>query len=183
MNKQEQLLIHSTKDLIQAAGQDPDDTNFKGTPERVMRMWKEFFNLPQPKLTDFQLKEREGIVIVKDHLTWGFCPHHILPVEYHVTIGYLPRKKLALGLSKPARIADWVCSQFPLQEEIAPRVCDLIEKAVEPMGVGCVVRGIHMCTRMRGVKSPCAEAITDCLKGGFLHETRMREEFFRLGGF
>jgi len=172
-----------TEDLIKRLGCDPCAPNFNDTPGRVARMWMEYIKTPFPELTTFPLTEREGLILVRDHKTWGFCPHHLLPVEYTITIGYLPRKGLAIGLSKPSRIADWVCAQFPLQEEIAPKICDLIDDSIEPNGVGCIVRGIHMCTRMRGVKSPCAEAVSDCLMGSFLHETRVRDEFFRLGGY
>lgn len=171
------------QDLLTCLKCDCESPNFLETPQRVARMWHDFVNLPMPKLTTFPLTEREGLIVVKDHHTWGFCPHHLLPVEYTITIGYLPRKGLAIGLSKPSRVADWVCAQFPLQEEVAPRICDIIDKTIEPNGVGCVVRGVHMCTRMRGVKSPCSEAVSDCLKGSFLHETRVRSEFFQLGGY
>jgi GTP cyclohydrolase IA len=176
-------LYETIREVISTLGLDVEGENFFETPQRVSQMLFDHIKTPKPVMKVFTLTEREGIIVMRDHRTWGFCPHHLLPVEYTLSIGYLPRGGKALGISKLPRLADWVCSQLPLQEEVAPRVCDEIYHAVEPYGVGCVVRGVHMCTRMRGVKSPCAEAVTDCLKGSFLHESRMREEFFRLGGY
>jgi GTP cyclohydrolase I len=75
---------------------------------------------------------------------------------------------------------DQVLSILPLQEEIPGMVGERIEEATEPMGVGVLVHGEHMCTRMRGVKSPCMEAVTDFLSGLILHDTRAREEFLVL---
>ena len=153
--------------------------NFEETLTRVSKMWDVFFGLKKPEMKSFPLEGKPGMIIVKDHIAWSFCPHHLLPVKYTFKIGYIPNKRV-LGLSKPARIADWICTQLPLQEEIAYKVCEEIEQAIEPKGVACVVQGEHLCMRMRGVESDHSNAVSSFVSGVFLISEATRMEFMRL---
>ena len=173
------LIEDVLRSLVKKITDNPDSPNFKDTPSRVARMWAEFLSLPQPELTTFPLTTKGGMIILRNHESWGFCPHHLLPVKYTFRIGYLPEDRV-LGLSKLARIADYTLTDLPLQEEIAPRIVNTLVGAINPKGAGCVVYGEHLCTRMRGVKSPCAEAISDIMWGLFLEDPKAREEFLML---
>ncbi len=174
------MIQKATKVLLKELGFDLKDPNFRQTPERVKRMWTTFCT-PEPFTpTTFPLKEKtRGIIILKDHVTWGFCPHHLLPVEYTFRIGYLPSDRV-LGLSKLARLANSITSTMPLQEDIAPSVVNWLNQLLHPKGCGCTVHGKHFCTRIRGVQSPCAEAVTSVQSGIFLTDQSCRDEFLNL---
>ena len=169
----------AVKNLLQQLNYNIKDPNFIDTPKRVAKMWNAFRNVEKPTLTTFPLKTRGGMIILKNHISWGYCPHHLLPVKYTFRIGYIPEDRV-LGLSKLARIADWILTTLPLQEEIAPEIIDTITKAINPKGSGCIINGEHMCTRIRGVSSPCAEAISDIMQGMFLTDKSTRNEFINI---
>lgn len=150
--------------------------NYKETPQRVVKVWKTLLNTPEPKLKTFPLNTKPSLIVVKDYVSWSFCPHHLLPVRYEFRIGYLPFKKV-VGLSKLPRIADYVLRTLPLQEDVAGLITAYIKKMLEPMGCGCIVKGEHQCMRMRGIESQCVSAVSSSLEGVFLYSPSVAEEF------
>ena len=54
-------IIGALKTLIRAIGEDPDREGLIGTPDRIMRMWKEIFRgydpAQKPKITTFANEE------------------------------------------------------------------------------------------------------------------------------
>ena len=154
--------------------------NFDETPKRMEQQWYNFISPPPIKLTTFTSKVQTGHVIVKNHECWSFCPHHLLPVKYIIKIGYLPKGKKVLGLSKLARICDSVMYKMPLQEELGAMIVQPLIEAVQPRAAGAVINGQHLCMRMRGVESSCAEAVTDFMWGLYLEDASARQEFLSL---
>lgn len=152
-----------------------DGMNFHETPRRFADHWLELLSRPKPDLKAFPTNS-DTMVVLKGYTTWGLCPHHLLPVRYTFRIGYVPRDKV-LGLSKLARLADWTLSKLPIQEDIPKTICDELEKVLNPLGVGCQVRGWHMCSVMRGVKANEIELVTTCLKGVMLYNPGAQQEF------
>lgn len=170
-----------TKAFIRVLGFDPNSPNLKATPDRVARMWASFLKEEPLILKEFPLKGKGGLILVRNHKAWSFCPHHFLPVEFTFRIGYIPEQRKVLGLSKLPRIANQVLKSLPLQEEIAPAVGQKIIQAISPRGVGVIVEGRHFCMRIRGVSSPCSDAVTTFFSGDLLEEGPAREEFISLG--
>ncbi len=170
------LVSRSVKKMLQ--GLNLQGPNFQETPERVGRMFEEFRTLPRPKLTTFPLEGPPGLIAIKDHVSWGFCPHHLLPVKYTFKVGYIPHRQV-LGLSKLARICDWTLTDLPLQEEIAYRVVKILEEELDPKGSGCILQGEHFCMRIRGVKSENCATISSYLKGMFLGDQSTKMEFLQ----
>lgn len=153
--------------------------NFDDTPNRVIRTFDSLIHQEFPKLTTFPLKEKPGIILIKDYVTWSFCPHHLLPVKYTFKIGYIPDKRV-LGLSKLPRLADWAMRFLPLQEDIPAIILNPLEATLKPKGAGVIVKGEHLCMQMRGVKSECVSAVSSGMRGAFLDEGPAREEFLLL---
>ena len=149
--------------------------NFEETPVRVEKLWREFFSQPKPKLKTFPLRNESGLIAVKNHISWGFCPHHLLPVRYNFKIGYVPNK-IVLGLSKLPRLADFSLINLPLQEDIPKVVVDYLLENLKPKGAGCIVEGEHLCMKMRGVESEQSSAVSIHLEG-CLTEPAWKEEF------
>lgn len=165
------------KDFLKCFGlQGP---NFDDTPMRVKTMWQEFFSLQKPKMTTFPLTSRPGMVVLKNFIDFGFCPHHLLSVEYDFKIGYIPEDKI-LGASKPLRVASYMLRQLPVQEDLGEMICSMIIQAIHPKGIGIIIKGKHNCMRIRGIKSPCVDMTTTYMWGCFLNEQSTREEFLLL---
>jgi GTP cyclohydrolase I len=149
--------------------------NFTDTPQRVAKAWKEFFNVPKPDMTTFPSCNNE-MVVMKGFTIWGYCPHHLLPIRYTFKIGYVP-KQTVLGLSKMARLASYIVSKVPLQEDLPCMITEELEKALQPQGAGCLVDGYHLCMAMRGVKQENASFRTTSLTGIILMNPATHEEF------
>lgn len=149
--------------------------NFDDTPQRIAKMWDQFFYAEKPALRAFPTTNNE-MVIIKNIEVWGFCPHHLLPVKYKFKIGYIPVDKV-LGLSKLARLAEWCVSKLPLQEDLPCMITDELQKVLKPLGCGCQVSGYHLCVAMRGVKQDEATFITTSLKGIMLLSPASQNEF------
>jgi len=171
------------KQLIIELGYDPEGPNFKGTPDRVARMWTTFRQTEGIKFTSFPLQggsQSGGMICVDGHEAWSFCPHHLLPVKYKIKVGYIPNKGQVLGLSKLARICNSCMTIMPLQEDLAYLIAEPIIKAIKPQGVGVMIKGKHLCMRMRGVESPCAVAKSTYMWGVFREDQKARAEFMLL---
>ncbi len=154
---------------------DLDGANFDDTPKRVAAVWDSFLHVPRPEMRAFPTTSNQ-MAVLKNYITWGFCPHHLLPVEYTFKIGYIPQDRV-VGLSKLARLADYHLSKLPLQEDIGDMIVNDLHEVLKPLGVGCRITGRHLCIGMRGVKSPCAEFVTTALKGMILINPASHDEF------
>jgi len=102
-----------------------------------------------------------------------------MPAELDISIGYVPNGRL-LGLSKLARIADYMSTGFMLQEEIGDNIAEGLMNALQPKGVAVYIRGRHTCMRARGVKSTHSTTITSRMSGVFLDNVGAREEFLSM---
>ena len=108
---------------------------------------------------------------------YTFCEHHILPFFGTVKIGHIPDKKI-IGLSKLARIVKYFSRRLNTQDTLQ-KILRITYRRAAPKGVGVIVTGRHLCKEMRGIESR-GEMITSALKGIFLTEQKVKEEFLKL---
>ena len=151
-----------------------ESINALETPERMAKMWHEFLTRKPPALKAFPTSSQQ-MVMIKDFTTWGYCPHHLLPVKYTLKIGYIPHLRV-LGLSKLPRMVDYLLSKLPLQEDLPDMIVDKLEEVLKPVGSGCHVKGYHLCCAMRGAKVD-VEFITSAYRGVMAQESAVRKEF------
>ena len=157
---------------------------FKGTPDRLVRMYEDFC-WPSEKIEEevekaFKQFENgyDEMLVVKDISVWTLCPHHLLPCHFNVTIGYLPTGKV-LGLSKFARIAVAMGRRPVMQEEYCSELAKKISEGLEPKGVAVYIVGKHGCMNSRGILQS-SDVVTSKVQGDFLKEHSTREEFFAI---
>ncbi|MEM4717545.1 MAG: GTP cyclohydrolase I FolE [Desulfurococcaceae archaeon] len=166
--------------ILEGLGLDLDNENFKETPERVADFFEEFIT---PKLSDEDYKyftSKGDLVIVRDITAYTLCPHHLLPVVYRIHVAYIPRDQV-IGVSKLVRVIYDEARRITIQEEFTNNVASRIKMITGSDDVMVVVRGIHYCMRMRGVKSPDAEVLTSAIRGKF-KDYALRMETMRLMG-
>jgi GTP cyclohydrolase I len=61
------------------------------------------------------------------------CSHHFCPVIGKIWIGVLPNEHTnVIGLSKYARLAEWIMGRPQIQEEAVVQLADLIRKKPSP---------------------------------------------------
>jgi len=174
--------IYMLKGLEKEFGLDLTDENFKNTPKRIARAYYELFEginasdeLKQIAETSFP-SEYGGMIIAKDIKCFSMCPHHFLPVEYIVNVGYIPNKK-TVGISKLSRVVEVLSKQPIIQEMFTQNIVDILTKELKPLGVVVQVKGRHFCMVMRGVKQPDSWTLTTMLNGAFKDDKATREEF------
>lgn len=164
--------------ILQGLQVDLNDSNFKGTPQRVANAYEELFANKQNEWATFP-EEYTDFVMCRDHKMWTLCPHHMFPVELDVTLAYIPNGRV-LGLSKFVRILDEINTAPLLQEKLTTTAIEKMREVLPDVrGVACFVRGRHDCMRIRGVKSS-SETITYKLDGEFKENPELEVRFFEL---
>ena len=161
-----------------------DDHNTKDTARRVAKMFvHEIFRgryYPPPEVTAFpNAKQYDQIYMSGPMSINSTCAHHFQAIKGKAYVGIFPGDKV-VGLSKFNRIVDWIASRPQIQEEMTEQIADMIEKETEAKGVAVVIKAEHFCMTARGVKEHESEMLTSVLRGMFLRNTSMKNEFFSL---
>ena len=162
------------------------DHNTNDTARRVAKMYmKEVFGgryASQPKITEFpNVEHLNELMIVGPITVRSACSHHFCPVIGKVWIGVLPNEHTnVIGLSKYARLADWIMSRPQIQEEAVVQLADLIQSKTQPDGLAVVMNATHYCMSWRGVKDMDTRMINSVMRGAFLKDANLRREFLSL---
>ena len=173
------------RDLLKTLLIDIDnDHNTQETAERVSRMYlNEVFKgryHKQPKVTSFPNdKNLDEIYTLGPISVRSACSHHLVPILGDCWIGIKPGEKV-IGISKFARVADWVFSRPHIQEEAVMILVDEIERLCEPKGLAILIKAQHYCMKWRGVKEPETSMINSIVRGDFRHDASLKQEFFEL---
>ena len=159
------------------------DPDMRETPDRYIRMLDHFFRGYRKSEMEHQLSKvfpttNDQMVIVKNIECFGMCPHHLVPIVYKVSIGYIPNGK-AIGLSKLARLAVMLSATPKLQENFTSEIANMLEERLLPLGVMVIVEGVHGCMRTRGVEQNSTCITSDC-RGVLREKAEAREEFLKL---
>lgn len=162
-----------------------DDENFNGTAERAARGFAELVGDESSVRCEvaamlektFPAKYKE-MVISKNNVAFGICPHHLLPVVYRISMAYIPTEKV-LGVSKMSRLASLMAGKPILQEDLTHELCRIMHEELQSDGAAVYVEGLHMCMAARGARAYNSRVVTSAVRGVFLnHETR--DEFVKL---
>ncbi len=162
------------------------DHNTSDTARRVAKMYvSEVFKgryVNQPAITEFPNAEHlNELMIVGPITVRSACSHHFCPVIGKVWIGVLPNEHTnVIGLSKYARLAEWVMGRPQIQEEAVVQLADLIMEKTQPDGLAIVMEASHYCMAWRGVKDMDAKMINSVMRGVFLKDPALRREFLAL---
>ena len=113
---------HNTQDTARARRQDVRNEVFRGR------------YVPQPTVTEFpNVANLNELMIVGPITVRSACCHHLCPIMGRLWIGVLPNEHSNLiGLSKYARIADWIMTRPQIQEEAMMKLADALEERSSP---------------------------------------------------
>ena len=143
------------------------DHNTQNTARRVAKMYlNEVFKgryVPQPPITEFPNAEHLNELIGK------------------IWIGVMPNEHTnVIGLSKYARLVDWIMGRPQIQEEAVVQLADLIMEKTQPDGLAIVMEASHFCMSWRGVREMDSKMINSVMRGVFLKDPSLRREFLSL---
>lgn len=163
-----------------------NDHNTKATARRVAKMYlKEVFAgryHAQPTITEFpNAKHLNELMIVGPITVRSACSHHLCPVMGKIWIGVMPNKNTnVIGLSKYARLVDWIMGRPQIQEEAIIQLADLIMEKTRPDGLAVVMECSHFCMSWRGVRETDSKMLNSVMRGAFLNDPTLRREFLSL---
>jgi GTP cyclohydrolase I len=162
------------------------DHNTNDTAKRVAKMFlTEVFRgryVAMPSITEFPNAERlNELMIVGPVKVRSACSHHLCPILGRIWIGILPNEHSNLiGLSKYARICDWIMSRPQIQEEAVTMLANELQGRVKPDGLAIVMEADHFCMHWRGVKDDESMMTNSVMRGAFLKDSNLRREFLSL---
>lgn len=162
------------------------DHNTADTARRVAKMYlQEVFKgryVPAPEVTEFPNAEHlNELMIVGPITVRSACSHHFCPVIGKIWIGVVPNQHTnVIGLSKYARLAEWIMGRPQIQEEAVVQLADLIQRKTQPDGLSIVMEASHYCMGWRGVKDMDSKMINSVMRGAFLKDANLRREFLSL---
>jgi len=162
------------------------DHNTQETARRVAKMFlTEVFKgryHAMPAVTEFpNIEQLNELLIVGPITARSACSHHFCPILGKVWIGIMPNENSNLiGLSKYARICDWVMSRPQIQEEAVIQLANILQDKVKPDGLAIVIEADHFCMHWRGVKDADSRMTNSVMRGSFLKDPDLRREFLSL---
>lgn len=163
-----------------------NDHNTDNTARRVAKMYlNEVFKgryVKAPTITEFPNAEHlNELMIVGPITVRSACSHHFCPVIGKIWIGVMPNEHTnVIGLSKYARLAEWIMNRPQIQEEAVVQLADLIQQKTQPDGLAIVMEASHYCMAWRGVKDMDSKMINSVMRGVFLKDSNLRREFLSL---
>jgi GTP cyclohydrolase I len=162
------------------------DHNTQDTARRVAKMYlNEVFKgryVRQPAVTEFpNVEHLNELMIVGPVTVRSACSHHLCPIIGKLWIGVMPNEHSNLiGLSKYARLAEWIMSRPQIQEEAVTQVADLLQDKMQPDGLAIVMEADHFCMQWRGVRDMDSKMVNSVMRGSFLKDANLRREFLAL---
>ncbi len=162
------------------------DHNTQDTARRVAKMYlREVFAgryTTPPVVTEFPNVARlNELMIVGPITVRSACSHHLCPIIGRTWVGVMPNENSALiGLSKYARLVEWVMTRPQIQEEAIAYLADLLQEKMQPDGLAIVMKADHSCMQWRGVRDMDSKMTNSIMRGAFLKNANLRREFLAL---
>ena len=174
------LIREATRLLLKGLEVDVTGSDFVDTPTRVSEVYREMF---EPEETSWAVFDEDytDMVLVRGHVMFTLCPHHLLPVRLVISLAYLPEGRV-LGASKLIRVMHAANSYPRTQEALTSEIlCQLRQKlgAVYSAGEAILVRGTHGCMQLRGVRTS-ADLTTLRFAGKFEEDRELQSRFLDL---
>lgn len=171
------------REVLKILKVDLNAEQFRDTPRRIARMAFELLagmdKRNEPKLTLFKNTGYRDILILKDIPFYSLCAHHLLPMYGHVSVAYIPGKKI-VGLSKLPRIVKFFSARLQVQEDFTRELADYLQEKLGAKGVFVIVKARHLCMEMRGTKTHDVDAVSSAVRGVFDTRASTKEEALRL---
>jgi GTP cyclohydrolase I len=171
------------REILHELGENPKREGLRETPRRVAELYGEltqgYHADPREVVGEAIFTvDYDSMVVMKDIEFYSLCEHHLLPFFGHVHVGYIPKGQV-MGASKIPRVVDIFAKRLQLQERMTEEIARFLEEAIQPLGLGVVVEGMHLCMAMRGVKKKDAWMVTSAMKGSFRKDAKTRSEFLQ----
>ena len=172
------------KTIIEWLGENPDREGLKGTPKRLVKAFKEYFQgyTQEPKSflkkTFSDVEGYDDMVIEKNIAVESHCEHHIAPILGVAHIAYIPSKNI-VGLSKLARVVEALSKRLQTQERLTMQIAKTLMDALDARGVAVTIDATHQCMTMRGIRKTQASTVTNYYLGLFKKDLSYQNRYLK----
>ncbi len=166
--------------FLRSLGLDLDAEELRETPARMTQAYAELFDARPPRLTTFPNDEGyDELVLARAIPFRTVCEHHLLPFSGVAHVAYLPGERL-LGLSKLARLVEFLAARPQTQERLTRQLADYLATQLSARWAGAVLEAEHTCMTLRGVRALGTKTVTTALAGPLRADPQQRAEFLAL---
>lgn len=179
-SKLELAIKHILKEKAITVSIDAD--HIQDTPRRVVAAWQEMMSgcLEDPHEVllrgRFPVSTYTQMVQMSGVKVYSLCAHHLLPFIGEASFAYIPDKEI-VGISKIPRLIQIYAKRPQVQEKLTDEIVDCFCQMLRPKGCGLIIRAAHLCMECRGVREQGAITSTTALRGIFLSDPNVRQEF------
>ena len=179
-----QIITTHFREIMVALGLDLSDDSLRDTPRRVAKMYVDelFSGLDVnqfPKITAIDNKMGcNDVVTIRDIKVMSSCEHHFVTIDGFANVAYIPKGKV-IGLSKINRIVDYFARRPQVQERLTKQIADCLQVILETEDVAVYLQAKHYCVAARGIKDVNSQTTTKDLRGIFMSDRDLRQEFLQ----
>ncbi|MHA1108996.1 MAG: GTP cyclohydrolase I FolE, partial [Alphaproteobacteria bacterium] len=165
----------------------PAREGLRGTPDRVLRAYGEYFagyDEDPVEILQRTFEEVDGydeIVLLRDIRFESHCEHHLAPIIGKAHVAYLPRRRV-VGISKLARVVEVYAKRLQIQEKMTAQIANTLDQVLQPLGVAVIIEAAHQCMTTRGVHKPGVTMTTSRMLGAFRDDIATRRELLSMIG-
>lgn len=171
--------------ILEGIGEDPSRPGLIDTPDRVAALYQELFSgvgVSADKEVKFYSTHNLDEMIVVRHIPFhSMCEHHLLPFSGTVSVAYLPQHNRIVGFSNLVNIVEVIARRPQLQERMASEIADLLMEKLEPLGIIVIIRAVHLCLAMQGLKKEGIQTVTSAMRGAMRKEATRLEALNLMG--
>lgn len=139
-------------DLLEALGFDSSDPALASTPARVTEAYATvltagYETAPATALGSGFPVSNHNPVLALDIPLLFVCPHHLMPAQGFVSIGFVPNERVP-GLSRLTRLVDALGRRLVLQEDLTQDIVDALQAQLQVTAAVAEVRARHTCVAL-----------------------------------
>ena len=169
------------RELLVTFGEDPNRDGLVETPKRVALAFREILKGYSGQIT---LKTFDspytGIVARVGIPFHSTCEHHLMIYSGVAHFGYIPANNKVVGVSKIIRFIQHKAAKLTIQENLTEEIVEDFYVQVQPEGCMVILSATHHCEACRGVKVAGIPLVTQSLRGTFLDDPSVKNEFLHI---